>query len=103
MCAINDALAPLGVRATEVPASPKRLWKLLERAKSNPRRNTPMAKTDPFVALSECHFMNPQTLAEISYYPQHQRWWASVDGVMRAWAGRDLPAAATCRTRARTS
>ena len=33
MCAINDALAPLGVRATEVPASPNRLWSLLREAK----------------------------------------------------------------------
>jgi CO/xanthine dehydrogenase Mo-binding subunit len=29
LCAINDALAPLGVRATEVPAAPNRLWKLM--------------------------------------------------------------------------
>ena len=29
MCAINDALAPHGKQATEVPASPMRLWKLL--------------------------------------------------------------------------
>lgn len=29
LSAINDALAPMGVRATEVPASPKRLWKLI--------------------------------------------------------------------------
>jgi CO/xanthine dehydrogenase Mo-binding subunit len=36
LCAINDALAPLGVRATETPASPQRLWELLQRAKSNP-------------------------------------------------------------------
>jgi len=34
--------------------------------------------------------MNPQTLAEMHYYPNVGRWWASVDGVMRAWAGRDL-------------
>ncbi|MEE8385039.1 MAG: molybdopterin cofactor-binding domain-containing protein [Dehalococcoidia bacterium] len=33
MCAINDALRPLGVRATEVPASPDRLWKLMRTAK----------------------------------------------------------------------
>jgi CO/xanthine dehydrogenase Mo-binding subunit len=33
LCAINDALLPLGVRATEVPASPNRLWKLLSEAK----------------------------------------------------------------------
>jgi CO/xanthine dehydrogenase Mo-binding subunit len=32
MCAINDALLPLGVRATEVPASPNRLWKLIDGA-----------------------------------------------------------------------
>ena len=49
-----------------------------------------MAKSNHFVALSECHFMNPQTLAEINYFPNVQRWWGSVDGVMRAWAGRDL-------------
>ena len=49
-----------------------------------------MAKSDHFVALSECHFMNPVTMAEITYYPNCQRWWASVDGVMRAWSGRDL-------------
>ena len=29
LAAINDALAPMGVRATEVPASPKRLWNLI--------------------------------------------------------------------------
>jgi CO/xanthine dehydrogenase Mo-binding subunit len=35
MCAITDALAPLGVRATEVPASPNRLWKLIRDAKQS--------------------------------------------------------------------
>ena len=49
-----------------------------------------MSNEDSFVALSECHFMNPQTLAETNYYPDTQRWWTSVDGVMRAWSGRDL-------------
>jgi len=49
-----------------------------------------MASSDHFVALSECHFMNPGTLQEIAYYPNTARWWASVDGVMRAWSGRDL-------------
>lgn len=29
LCAINDAIAPLGVRATEIPATPQRLWRLL--------------------------------------------------------------------------
>lgn len=29
MCAVNDALAPLGVMAREVPASPERIWRLL--------------------------------------------------------------------------
>jgi len=32
MCAINDALVPLGVRANEVPAAPNRLWKLIRAA-----------------------------------------------------------------------
>jgi predicted TIM-barrel fold metal-dependent hydrolase len=49
-----------------------------------------MAKTDPFVAMTECHFMNEQSMAEMSYYPQFQRWWGSVDGIMRVWAGRSL-------------
>jgi predicted TIM-barrel fold metal-dependent hydrolase len=49
-----------------------------------------MADSNHFVALSECHFMNPGTLAEVAYYPDNQRWWDSVDGVMRAWSGRDL-------------
>ena len=33
MCAINDALAPLGTSAREVPAAPKRLWKLIHDAR----------------------------------------------------------------------
>jgi len=49
-----------------------------------------VASNDHFVALSECHFLNPQTMVEIGYYRNTSRWWASVDGVMRAWAGRDL-------------
>ncbi len=63
---------------------------------AEPRANRPgskendVASNDHFVALSECHFMNPGTLHEIGYYPNTQRWWASVDGVMRAWSGRDL-------------
>ena len=43
-----------------------------------------MANNDHFVALSECHFMNPQTMEEISYFPNMERWWDSVNGVMRA-------------------
>ena len=34
MCAINDALLPLATRATEVPATPNRLWKLIQSARS---------------------------------------------------------------------
>lgn len=50
-----------------------------------------MANTDPFVALSECHFMNPESMHEMAYYPGFERWWKSIDGVMRAWGGgRDL-------------
>lgn len=45
---------------------------------------------DYFVALTEFHFMNPQTMSEVTYYPGVKHWWSSVDGVMRAWAGRDL-------------
>lgn len=33
LCAINDALLPLGVRATATPASPNRLWNLIRQAK----------------------------------------------------------------------
>jgi CO/xanthine dehydrogenase Mo-binding subunit len=32
VCAINDALAPLGLRATETPVTPNRLWELLRSA-----------------------------------------------------------------------
>jgi len=32
MCAINDALRPLGVRAREVPATPQRVWRLIQDA-----------------------------------------------------------------------
>ena len=32
LCAINDALSPLGLEITETPASPHRLWKLLRQA-----------------------------------------------------------------------
>ncbi len=35
MCAINDALRPLGIKAHEVPASPKRLWALLHNDSKN--------------------------------------------------------------------
>ncbi len=33
MCAINDALAPLGVQVTEVPATPNRIWKAIQEAR----------------------------------------------------------------------
>ena len=49
-----------------------------------------MAKADHFVALTECHLMNPQTLHELGYYPGFQQWWQSVDGVVRAWAGHGM-------------
>jgi predicted TIM-barrel fold metal-dependent hydrolase len=49
-----------------------------------------MAKADHFVALSECHLMNQQSLAEMAYYPGFQQWWQSVDGVVRAWAGHGM-------------
>lgn len=49
-----------------------------------------MGASDYFIALTECHFMNPQTMSEIGYYPGLSRWWGSVDGVLRAWSGRDL-------------
>lgn len=47
--------------------------------------------SDHFVALSECHFLNPEAVAEISgYYPNTARWWKSVQGVLRAWSGIDM-------------
>ncbi len=39
MCAVNDALAPLGVLAREVPASPERLWRLIR--EPDPKREEP--------------------------------------------------------------
>jgi len=35
MCAINDALVPLGTRANEVPASPNRIWNLIRAAQGD--------------------------------------------------------------------
>ena len=50
-----------------------------------------MAENNHFVALSECHFMNPQAMEEMEYYPGFEAWWKSIDGVMRSWGGgRDL-------------
>ena len=47
-----------------------------------------MAANDHFVALTECHFMNPAVDgARCATTRATQRWWESVDGVMRAWAG----------------
>ncbi len=37
MCAVNDALAQLGTRATEVPAAPHRVWKLIREANEKPQ------------------------------------------------------------------
>ncbi len=34
MCAVNDAITPLGLQAKEVPASPDRLWKLFKSVKA---------------------------------------------------------------------
>lgn len=45
---------------------------------------------DYFVAMTEFHFMNLQTMSEIGYYPQMQRFGKSVSGVLKAWAGRSL-------------
>ncbi len=49
-----------------------------------------MTQPDYFVALTECHFINRDALMELTYYPDMARWWASVDGVLRAWAGRSI-------------
>lgn len=35
LCAINDALRPLGVRINEVPATPPRIWELLRQARGS--------------------------------------------------------------------
>lgn len=48
------------------------------------------SKRDYFVALTEFHFMNLQTMSEITYYPGMHHFHDSVNGVLRAWAGRDL-------------
>ncbi len=46
--------------------------------------------SDYFVALTECHLLNPTAIAEtIGYYPDAERWWKSVRGVLRAWSGPD--------------
>jgi hypothetical protein len=35
-CAINDALAPLGVELTHANAKPERVWQLLQEAERGP-------------------------------------------------------------------
>ncbi len=37
-----------------------------------------MAGQEHFVALSECHFMNPQAMEEMEYYPGFEAWWKSI-------------------------
>jgi predicted TIM-barrel fold metal-dependent hydrolase len=54
-----------------------------------------MTAKAPFVALSECHFINPGAILEMVYFPGFERWWGSVDGVLRAWAGRSLAEASS--------
>lgn len=49
-----------------------------------------MAKTDYFVALSECHLLNQQSLAEMAYYPNFGRFWEAVNTIMRAWCDRNI-------------
>jgi CO/xanthine dehydrogenase Mo-binding subunit len=39
MCAVNDALAPVGIMARQVPASPQRLWELLREASVRQEQN----------------------------------------------------------------
>ncbi len=56
-----------------------------------------MADQDYFVALTECQLLNEAALAEIAYYPDFQRWWQSVDGVVRVWAGHTITAGGMSR------
>ena len=49
-----------------------------------------MAEKDYFVAMTEFHFMSTQILSEIMYYPQMKQFHDSVNGVLRAWDGRDM-------------
>jgi CO/xanthine dehydrogenase Mo-binding subunit len=36
--AVSDALSPLGIRITELPMTPDRLWRLIQRARAGQRR-----------------------------------------------------------------
>ncbi len=47
-------------------------------------------KQDYFVAFTECHMFDPEDLYHIAYFPDFQRWWKSVEGVVRVWSGRSL-------------
>jgi len=38
---VSDALGPLGVRITELPMSPARLWELIERARKTGGSGSP--------------------------------------------------------------
>ena len=63
-----------------------------KRQRRAPREKQVQVTSQPFVALSECHLLNVASVSEMSYYPNFQRWWQSVDGVLRAWADRSLMA-----------
>jgi len=54
-----------------------------------------MAKTDAFVAMTECHFMNEQSMAEMSYYAQF-----AIGGLMNADPVEMVPFAYPLLTRA---
>src|SRR4029450_3907430 len=75
----------------EIPMKAARTAQLSSQPHRKPAKPAKATRPeDYFVALSECHFMNEQSMAEMSYYPGFTRWWQSIDGVMRAWADRDL-------------
>ena len=61
-----------------------------------------MAKTDPFVAMTECHFMNEQSMAEMSYYPGSSAGGGAWTASCASGPGAASPAAAACRSRAPT-
>ena len=47
MNAINDALAPLGIRHFEMPATPERLWRVIRDAQSKKSKKSAVLRSGP--------------------------------------------------------
>jgi aerobic carbon-monoxide dehydrogenase large subunit len=59
MNAINDALAPLGIRHFEMPATPERLWRVIRDAQSKSLKKAPYFEAALELKVHNCGWDNP--------------------------------------------